>query len=337
MEKGVERSIERGKFNIDVGLRVLRLNDSMATMSLISPQHWQEFIFPHMKTVCDELHHYCPDVRIYCHICGNVLPIIHLLEEVGLDCIAPLDPLGNFTVAQARAAAGDRMVLMGGINTISFIQSDEPTIAAEAQRCIDEGVVGGGHFILGSGCALPRTSTLENLTCCHKCSATTVGFCPKNVVQRNQPEGGGSAVRNARNAPSGLGFPHRPGVIQFKPMQLQKEEKSTMRNFRIFGFLLVAVMILAACTVPAAPAPPAAEEAAAPAEAAAGEGGEVTFWAIKSFVDAANEAIIDELHNSKKKTASRSTSNLCPRNTPANVGGCDRVRQCARRQPPALL
>ena len=30
---------------------------------------------------------------IYCHICGNVLPVVELLVDAGLDCIAPLDRL----------------------------------------------------------------------------------------------------------------------------------------------------------------------------------------------------------------------------------------------------
>lgn len=163
MEKGVARSIERGKFNIDLGLRILRLNDSSANMSLISPKHWQEFIFPHMKTVCDELHHYCADVKIYCHICGNVLPIVELLADAGIDCIAPLDPLGGFSVADARQRVGDNMILMGGINTLSFIQSDEAAITEEARRCMSEGLVNGGRFILGSGCAIPRAARKELL------------------------------------------------------------------------------------------------------------------------------------------------------------------------------
>ena len=163
MEKGVARSIERGKFNIDLGLRILRLNDSTANMSLISPKHWREFIFPHMKTVCNELHYYCPDVKIYCHICGNVLPIIELLAEAGIDCIAPLDPLGGFSVAEARQRVGDCMVLMGGVDTLSFIQSTEAEITEESRHCMSEGLVGRGRFILGSGCAIPRTARNEIL------------------------------------------------------------------------------------------------------------------------------------------------------------------------------
>ena len=162
MEKGVTCAVERGKFLIDCGLRILRLNDSVGNMSVISPRLWKEFVYPHMKEVCDELHRYCPQARIYCHICGNILPIVEALVETGLDCIAPLDPLGGFSVADVRRRVGDRYVLMGGVNTMSFVNSRPEQIRAEALRCIEEGHRNGG-FILGSGCALPGNAKRENL------------------------------------------------------------------------------------------------------------------------------------------------------------------------------
>ncbi len=163
MEKGAAFAIERGKFKIDAGLRVLRVNDSAANMSVISPAHWKEFIFPHFKTVCDELHRYCPDVKIYCHICGNVVPVLDLLVETGVDCIGPLDPLGGFTVADARRIVGDDVVLMGGIDTQSFVHATPERIKDEARRCIDQGAVDGRRYILASGCVIPRTARRENL------------------------------------------------------------------------------------------------------------------------------------------------------------------------------
>ena len=166
MDKGVAHAVEKGKFHIDTGLRMLRLNDSVANMSVISPEHFREFISPHMKTVCDELHSYCPKVRIYCHICGNIMPIMEDLIATGLDCIGPLDPLGNFTCAQAREAAGDRIALMGGVNTLSFINSTPEGLIDEARVCI-EGAGRQGGYILGSGCVVPRSASRENLLALH--------------------------------------------------------------------------------------------------------------------------------------------------------------------------
>ena len=162
MDKGVAYAIERGKFLLDAGLRILRLNDSVANMLVISPRQWKQFIFARIKTVCDELHGYCPEARIYCHICGNILPIVELLMETGLDCIAPLDPLGGFTVGDVRRRTGDQMVLMGGVDTMSFVRSGPHELREEALRCIEEGERS-GRFLLGSGCALPADARRENL------------------------------------------------------------------------------------------------------------------------------------------------------------------------------
>lgn len=163
MDKGVAIAVEKGKFNIDLGLKILRLNDSVANMSVISPAHWREFILPHIKDVCDELHHYDPKVKIYCHICGNILPIVESLIETGLDCIGPLDPLGGFTPGQVREIVGERVSLMGGVNTLSFINNTPKQIIEEAKRCMFEAGKKGG-YILSSGCVIPRGASKENLS-----------------------------------------------------------------------------------------------------------------------------------------------------------------------------
>jgi uroporphyrinogen-III decarboxylase len=162
MEKAATIAIEKGKFNIDSGLKILRLNDSAANMSVISPAQWRQFIMPNIKTVCDELHRYGGDVKIYCHICGNTLPVIEDIYSAGVDCVGPLDPLGGFDCTQARQAAGPKRPLMGGVNTLTFINGSPEDILAQSRRCIQQAGKKGA-YILGSGCALPRTSKKENL------------------------------------------------------------------------------------------------------------------------------------------------------------------------------
>jgi uroporphyrinogen-III decarboxylase len=165
MEKGVEIAIEKGKFHIDCGIKMLRLNDSVANMSVISPAQFKEFIFPHMKTLCEELHAYDPEVKIYCHICGNVLPVMDLLVTTGLDCVGPLDPLGGFSAEEARKAAGNRVALMGGVNTLTFLNGTPEQVAYEARECLEN--YGKKGYILGSGCVVPRGTKKENLLVLH--------------------------------------------------------------------------------------------------------------------------------------------------------------------------
>jgi uroporphyrinogen-III decarboxylase len=162
MEKGVAIAAEKGKFNIDLGLKMLRINDSVANMSVISPTHWREFVFPHLRDLCGELHAYEPEVLLYCHICGNVLPIVEDLVDTGLDCIGPLDPLGGFSCAQVREQVGSRAALMGGVDTQSFVRQEPEAVEEESRLCM-VGAGGAGGYVLGSGCVIPRTARRENL------------------------------------------------------------------------------------------------------------------------------------------------------------------------------
>ena len=162
MKKGIELCITQAKFMLDKGIRVLRYNDSVANMTVISPGTWREFIKPNIKEFCAEVHRYCPDAKIYCHICGDIRPIVNDLVETGLDCIAPLDPLGNFSVKDIRNIVGNTFMLMGGVNTLSFINQPPEKIMSEAERCIKEGFTN-GHYAVGSGCAVPRTASRESL------------------------------------------------------------------------------------------------------------------------------------------------------------------------------
>jgi uroporphyrinogen-III decarboxylase len=183
MEKGAAIAIEKGKFNIDLGLKILRLNDSVGNMNVISPEHWREFVFPHMKEVCGALHAYDPEVRIYCHICGNILPIAEDLVETGLDCIGPLDPLGHFTPAQVRERVGDAVSLMGGVNTLTFLDGTPEQVIEESVACMHQAGARGG-YILGSGCVVPRGASRENLLALREAADTCGVYRQGRLAER---------------------------------------------------------------------------------------------------------------------------------------------------------
>jgi hypothetical protein len=162
LEKGAAIAVEKGKINLDLGLKVLRVNDSVGNMTVISPEHWREFVFPHLRDVCTELHAYDPAARIYCHICGNILPVVEDLVAAGLDGIGPLDPLGGAAAGEVRRRVGCSAALLGGVNTLSFVESSPEALRQEARRCMSEAGERGG-YILSSGCVIPRSAPLENL------------------------------------------------------------------------------------------------------------------------------------------------------------------------------
>ena len=91
-----------------------------------------------------------------------MLPIVKDLVNTGLDCIGPLDPLGGFLPAAVRQKVGDAVSLMGGVNTLTFLQGTPADILHESKTCIQQAGARGG-YILGSGCVVPRDAKKENL------------------------------------------------------------------------------------------------------------------------------------------------------------------------------
>lgn len=160
MEKGIEIAIEKAKLLLAHGIKVLRYNDSSANMKLISPDMWREFIAPHLRDFCAAVHQMDPEARVYCHICGDVRPILHDLLMTGLDCIAPLDPLGCGSVQAVRQIIGSDAALMGGVDTLQLLSGTPDAVYQQALACIREG---GQGYILGSGCAVARDTPAENL------------------------------------------------------------------------------------------------------------------------------------------------------------------------------
>jgi uroporphyrinogen-III decarboxylase len=55
-------------------------------------------------------------------------------------------------------------MLMGGVNTLSFIKKTPREVQFEAEGCIREGFVNHGHYAVGSGCVVPRMVKREVLT-----------------------------------------------------------------------------------------------------------------------------------------------------------------------------
>ncbi|TVQ35488.1 MAG: hypothetical protein EA384_16140 [Spirochaetaceae bacterium] len=169
LDRGDRIAVARGTYWLNQGYRILRINDSAGNMSVLSPQHWRSFIKPHFTAVAAELHRACPDALLYCHICGNVLPILDDLVDTGLDCIGPLDPLGGMSVAESASVVAGRTALMGGINTLSFVNSDPMDVQREALACIQGARAAAGceavppGFVLGSGCVMPRDASPPNI------------------------------------------------------------------------------------------------------------------------------------------------------------------------------
>lgn len=154
-----EAVIQRAERLLKTDIDALYIGDPSASASLISPMHFEKFCLPAYQKFCK--HFEDKDTLIYIHICGNSDLILEMMADTGAHVIEPLDPLGGVSVADAKRRVGDRVALMGGVNTLTLARGTPMEVQAEAiQKCQE----GGPHgYILAAGDMIPPETTLENL------------------------------------------------------------------------------------------------------------------------------------------------------------------------------
>jgi len=159
LDMQAEAIIQRAAKLLTTGIDALYIGDPSASASLISPQHFEQLCLPAYQKFCN--HFKGTDTLIYIHICGNSKPILDMMAASGADVIEPLDPLGGVQVADAKARVGDRVALMGGVNTLTLADGTAQQVRDEAiAKCRE----GGPHgYILAAGDMVPPATPLENL------------------------------------------------------------------------------------------------------------------------------------------------------------------------------
>lgn len=158
MELQVEVMIERAERLMGTGIDALYIGDPAASASLISPKHFEKFCLPAYREFC---RHFRDRTLIYIHICGNSAPILEMMADTGAHVVEPLDPLGGVSVADAKRRIGDRVALMGGVNTLTLARGTPDEVRAEAIRKCREG--GPYAYILAAGDMVPPDTPMENL------------------------------------------------------------------------------------------------------------------------------------------------------------------------------
>ena len=157
LEMQVEAGIQRAERLLQTGIDALYVGDPSS--SVIGPRLFEKFCLPGFQRFCQ--HFEGTDVLMYMHVCGNSNPILEMLGDTGVHAIEPLDPLGGVSVADAKRRVGDKVALMGGVNTLTLCQGTPGEVRAEAIQKYREG---GPHgYILAAGDMVPPQTSLENL------------------------------------------------------------------------------------------------------------------------------------------------------------------------------
>lgn len=154
--KYCERAIEAQPDFIMVG--------ASGTITLQSPQIFRELGLPTLKKVTKMAKQ--AGIPTCLHSCGLERELVKICaEETDLSIINPLEvpPMGDCNLKEIKQQYGDKLALMGNINTITVMQRGSVAeVEAVAKKCIDDATEGGG-FVLSTGDQCPVDTPDENI------------------------------------------------------------------------------------------------------------------------------------------------------------------------------
>ena len=139
----------------------LSFSEPTASISLISPDNYREFIAPYHKALVD--HFKAKKVGVTTHICGTTYPIYEDLIQCGFSTVSfDLDQQADPTlhVDQLRRfmeVAKGRAVAIGNVDATRFEKTTRQEMEADVRRCLDSAARHSG-FILSTSCEIPPRS-----------------------------------------------------------------------------------------------------------------------------------------------------------------------------------
>jgi len=85
------------------------------------------------------------------HTDGNIMPIIDLIIDTGIQGLHPIDPVAGMDLGEVKQKYGDRICLMGNVNcTYTLTRGTLEEVREEVKRCVKQAAPGGGYILMSS-------------------------------------------------------------------------------------------------------------------------------------------------------------------------------------------
>ena len=142
----------------------LSFSEPTASISLISPDNYRDFVAPYHKDLVD--HFKAKKVGVTTHICGTTYPIFEDVIQCGFttfsfDLDQQADPKLHVDQLQRFVEVSrGRAVAIGNVDATTFEKTTKEAMYAEVKRCVDAAARHSG-FILSTSCEIPPRSDPE--------------------------------------------------------------------------------------------------------------------------------------------------------------------------------
>ncbi len=147
----VDVNLAMAKEAVQRGVKIVYTGDDFAYVNgpLMSPDTFRGIFYPRLKRVMQGY----KELGLYVikHTDGNIMPLIDMIIDSGIDCLDPIDPVAGMDLSLVKEKYGQRVAIKGNVDcsqTLTF-GSTEETIE-EAKKCIKIGAPGGGYIFSSS-------------------------------------------------------------------------------------------------------------------------------------------------------------------------------------------
>ena len=115
----------------------------------MSPDTFRELLYPGLKKVIKGFHD--AGLPVIKHTDGNVMPLLDMLLDAGIDCLDPIDPLGNMDMAEMKRDFSNRIALKGNVNcATTLVTGTVEEVVRETLEVIRVGAQSGGLIVSSS-------------------------------------------------------------------------------------------------------------------------------------------------------------------------------------------
>ena len=151
VEFSVDYNLILAKEAVTRGVKIVYTGDDFAYNSgpLVSPRSFRKLFYPGLCKVVQGF----KDLGLYVmkHTDGDIMSIIDMIIDSGIDCLDPLDPVAGMNLKAIKQKYGDRVALKGNVDcaqTLTFGTPEE--VIAETRQCLRDGAPGGGYILSSS-------------------------------------------------------------------------------------------------------------------------------------------------------------------------------------------
>ena len=115
----------------------------------VSPKMFREFLAPQLKRVMTGFKEL--GLQVIKHTDGNILPILDLIVDAGMDALDPVDPISGLDIGEMKRRLGHKLALKGNVDCAhTLTNGTEKQVVEETISVLRKAAAGGGLIVSSS-------------------------------------------------------------------------------------------------------------------------------------------------------------------------------------------